>query len=274
MIEFPEASVLTNQINQHLLGKSIVHATANYSPHKFAWYNGDPDTYSRLLKNQTIQSAIQYGGMVEIRFDEISLCLAEGVRVTYVREKAKLPVKHQLLLEFSDQTYLVCTIQMYGGLWAYPSNTFENPYYLLARNAVPLTSELFSLEKFQNLAKKNTNLSLKAFLATEQRLIGLGNGVLQNILWQACLHPKTKVSSLKTLDCERLHNTIQLTLKEMILQGGRDTETSLFGEKGTYETLNTMYQKMKVCPRCGSSIQKEAYMGGSIYYCPICQPKP
>ncbi|MFA6873005.1 MAG: zinc finger domain-containing protein, partial [Bacteroidaceae bacterium] len=25
------------------------------------------------------------------------------------------------------------------------------------------------------------------------------------------------------------------------------------------------------CPRCGNQIRKEAYMGGSIYYCPTCQ---
>ncbi|MCK9356230.1 MAG: endonuclease VIII, partial [Dehalococcoidia bacterium] len=25
------------------------------------------------------------------------------------------------------------------------------------------------------------------------------------------------------------------------------------------------------CPACGTSIQKEAYMGGSIYYCATCQ---
>jgi formamidopyrimidine-DNA glycosylase len=39
-------------------------------------------------------------------------------------------------------------------------------------------------------------LSLKAALATEQRIPGLGNGSLQDILWQAHLHPKRKTNTL------------------------------------------------------------------------------
>jgi len=27
------------------------------------------------------------------------------------------------------------------------------------------------------------------------------------------------------------------------------------------------------CPACGSGLIREAYMGGNIYFCPICQPK-
>ena len=26
------------------------------------------------------------------------------------------------------------------------------------------------------------------------------------------------------------------------------------------------------CPACGSGLVREAYMGGNIYYCPVCQP--
>ena len=26
------------------------------------------------------------------------------------------------------------------------------------------------------------------------------------------------------------------------------------------------------CPGCGGAIVKEAYLGGAVYYCPVCQP--
>ena len=42
MIELPEAYTLANQLGQAFLGKTIVNATANTSPHGFAWYSGDP----------------------------------------------------------------------------------------------------------------------------------------------------------------------------------------------------------------------------------------
>ena len=29
--------------------------------------------------------------------------------------------------------------------------------------------------------------------------------------------------------------------------------------------------KEMICPACGGTIKKEAYLGGNIYYCPVCQ---
>ena len=49
MIELPEATVIAGQINRTLNGKRIREAVANYSPHKFAWYTGDPAEYHHPL---------------------------------------------------------------------------------------------------------------------------------------------------------------------------------------------------------------------------------
>ncbi len=49
MFELPEAVVLAGQINQALKGKRILKATANHSPHKFAWFTGDPAEYNQKL---------------------------------------------------------------------------------------------------------------------------------------------------------------------------------------------------------------------------------
>ena len=42
MIELPEATTLAQQINHSLVGKTVSSTIAAQSPHKFAWYNGDP----------------------------------------------------------------------------------------------------------------------------------------------------------------------------------------------------------------------------------------
>ena len=42
MIELPEAVVIARQITETLGGRRIERAVANASPHKFAWYTGDP----------------------------------------------------------------------------------------------------------------------------------------------------------------------------------------------------------------------------------------
>ena len=115
-------------------------------------------------------------------------------------------------------------------------------------------------------------LSLKAFLATEQRIPGLGNGVLQDILLLARLHPKTKIAVLSPSQWQTLYTTVVKTLTAMRDQGGRDTEKDLFGHEGGYRTLLSSKTLLEGCPECGGDVRKEAYMGGSIYTCPHCQP--
>lgn len=63
-------------------------------------------------------------------------------------------------------------------------------------------------------------LSAKAFLATEQRIPGLGNGVLQDILFRAGVHPKRAVSSLSSADQDALFGSVKTTLREMAEAGG------------------------------------------------------
>ena len=120
-------------------------------------------------------------------------------------------------------------------------------------------------------APRMEKLSAKAFLATEQRILGVGNGVLQDILYHAGIHPKRKIKTLTEAEKDLLFASIKETLTEMINKGGRDTEKDLFGNFGGYTTRVSKNTVGKPCPVCGSIIEKETYMGGSIYYCNKCQ---
>ena len=57
----------------------------------------------------------------------------------------------------------------------------------------------------------------------------------------------------------------------MVLEGGRDTQTDLYGNDGGYKTILSAKTWKNPCPRCGGTIVKEAYLGGSVYYCSECQ---
>jgi formamidopyrimidine-DNA glycosylase len=115
--------------------------------------------------------------------------------------------------------------------------------------------------------------SLKAFLATEQRIPGLGNGVLQDILLNAELHPKRKVQTLEIDEVRKLYESVVETLGKMTDQGMRNTEKDIFGNKGGYQMMLSKDTYKSPCVKCGGQIIKKAYMGGSIYYCDSCQPE-
>lgn len=114
-------------------------------------------------------------------------------------------------------------------------------------------------------------MSIKALLATEQRIPGLGNGVLQDILFKAGIHPKRKISKISELERSDLFHCLKVTLQSMADKGGRDTEKDFYGNFGGYKTLLSKNTYKNPCPNCGDTIVKEAYLGGSVYYCPTCQ---
>lgn len=272
MIELPEAILISQQINETISGKRIMNVTAEQSPHKFAGYYGDPQEYHELLSGKIIGKATGYGGLVEIEADEAIILLGDGINLRYYVEGEKPPKKHQLHIEFEDYSSIYCTVQMYGGLWAFREGTNDNKYYLVAKEKSSPLSDSFNMDYFNNLlCQCSEKTSLKAFLATEQRIPGLGNGVLQDILFNAGLHPKKKINTLIGVDKESLFNSIKTTIAKMVIYGGRDTERDLYGCFGRYKTILSKNTVGKPCPICGAIIKKETYMGGSIYYCETCQ---
>ena len=275
MIEIPEAYAISKQMNQELVGKKIEEVIAVQNPHKMAWYYEDPQDYPKKLKNKVIEKVENINGIVEISLSDTKLVFNEGIRFKYATDKKELPKKHQLLLRFEDQTYLAAFVQMYGGIFCFKDGVLTNPYYLVHKEKPNPLEKAFDFEYFKSLIDNldSDNISIKAFLATEQRIPGLGNGVLQDILWRAKIHPKRKLNSLSDEEIQTLFHAIKDSLKEMAHLGGRDTETDLYGKNGGYQTIMSKNNKEKQCPNCQGEVIKKAYMGGSIYYCENCQPE-
>ena len=274
MIEIPEAVTLSRQLTECFAGRQITRIAANISPHKFACYYGKPEFYSKIAVGKTFREARAVGGMVEAVVDEARLLFSEGTRLRYLEPGATVPQKRQFEVVFSNGSQFIATVQMYGGMGAFLQGENDNPYYLVAQQKLSPLDRRFDAGCFETLisAPGAEKLSAKALLATEQRIPGLGNGVLQDILYRARIHPKRKVGALSDSDRQRLFRAVKDTLGEMAENGGRDTETDLFGNPGRYVTIMSRNHVGKPCPACGTQIRKAAYMGGSIYFCPDCQP--
>jgi formamidopyrimidine-DNA glycosylase len=273
MIELPEAATLAAQLNEAVRGQRVSAAIAGHSPHKFAWFHGDPAGYGALLSGRNIGSATSHGGFVEIDLDGVELVLAEGVGLRLHGVGEPRPAKHQLFIELADGRTLTGTVQMYGGFYAFRTGAFDNPYLAAARAKPSPLADAFDAAHFAGLleAPGAEKLSLKALLATEQRIPGLGNGVLQDILFAAGLHPRRKVLDLSPVQRDALYAAVKDTLAQMTAQGGRDTERDLYGQPGGYRTRLSRNTVGQPCPRCGGTIRKEPYLGGAVYWCCGCQ---
>lgn len=275
MLEIPEVIVIAKQLNDTVKGKKIKKAIANSSPHKFAWFFDDPEKYNDKLCGKEIGETVAFAGRLDMNIEDVIIDFGDGVNLRFYGSDEKLPLKHQLLLEFEDDTKLVATVAMYGGIWCCePDQIKDDLYYKLAKRSLSPLSDKFDYTYFLSLFNDKTlKLSAKAFLATEQRIPGLGNGVLQDILYNAKIHPKKKVNTLTDAHKKAMFNSIKSTLNEMINGGGRNTEKDLFGNPGKYFTKLSKNTVATPCFNCGTEIKKEAYLGGSIYYCSECQEK-
>jgi len=273
MIEIPEAIVLSEQLNQTIKGKRVSKVIAAASPHKFAWYSCEPGEYDAMLAGKRIGEAAPCAGRIEIKVDDIILRFAEGINLRFYESGEKPPVKHQLMIAFEDGSALVATVAMYGGMWCIPQYAPDDgPYTKAAKEAIPPLSDQFDYTFFKSLInEKSVKMSAKAFLATEQRIPGLGNGALQDILLNAKIHPKTNMNTLTEKQLRGLFDSIKSTLAEMVRCGGRDTEKDLFGNPGGYKTKLSKNSLPYPCQNCGGTLKKEAYLGGSIYFCESCQ---
>lgn len=274
MIELPEAVTLARQLGETARGRRVTNVVAGAAPHKFAWFRGDPAAYEPLLRDKSVVAAASHGGFVEVEVEDARLLFAEGVALRWHDPGEARPPRHQLLVTFDDGSALSAGVQMYGGLWAYVAGTFENPYLEAALAAPSPLGAAFDEAHFAGLlgSPDAQKASLKAFLATKQRVPGLGNGVLQDILFEARLHPRRAVATLSVAERATLLAALTATLTAMTAGGGRDTEHDLFGHAGGYPKRMSRHTAGRPCTRCGSVIVKQSYLGGAVYICPGCQP--
>lgn len=273
MIEIPESRTLAKQAADVLAGRTVTDVFNATHPHKFTWYTGDPAAYKELLAGKKVLSAAGYGAFADLLLeDKVHVALSDGVHMRYCPAGADIPPKYQLLITFDDDSFLVFTVAMYGGINAFRGK-LDNPYYLGALSKPSPLDDRFDSAYFDRLvAGAKPNLSAKAFLATEQRIPGLGNGVLQDILFNARIHPKRKMAALGGRGLDALFGAVKSTLAEMAAAGGRDTEKDLFGNPGGYKVVLSKNTYTDPCPVCRGVVVKEAYLGGAVYYCPHCQP--
>lgn len=271
MMELPESYALSKQISKELKGKIISEVVVLKTPHKFAFFKGEVENYSEMLEGQTITGATFKGGQLEIDTEDCMIVMADGVTPRYYEDKKKYPAKHQFALMFDDETALICSIRMYGFITVCPKGSCEDEFYLSSASKENPMTKGFTYEYFKGLYDPARKLSVKAFMATEQRIPGIGNGVLQDILWEAGIDPRFKMADATEEDFKRLYDATMSVVKDMCEKGGRDTENDIFGNKGGYITQLSKNSWNEPCMKCGHLIGRANYMGGTVYFCPKCQ---
>lgn len=285
-----ENYVISNQFQKTVVGKNIVKAVVNQNPHSFVWFaleprhafcahqtsNQNAEKYEELLVGKTVdKSEVHFGAYGTFNFLYIGdRALMFNIPTRYYAKSEPLPKRHQLLLTFDDNSSLVFCGSLGGPIFLFEVDNDGLAIGYKPSGFPSVLSDDFSHDFFLTLIKNTElkSLSAKAFLATKNRIPGLDNFILHEILWEAKVNPKSKMAALTEDDFINMYAAIKKVFPEAIKTGGRDTEKDLFGSWGGYITKASKNTLGKPCKRCGDLILKEAYLGGAVYYCPSCQP--
>lgn len=275
MIELPELVVLKKQIEETLLGKEISKGIMGNSPHKFVWYNRTETEFSKLVHGRKIGHPSVRGRWLFIPLEPgYVLTFGEwGGKLLYHEKGTKVPPKFHLLLHFTDGSSLSLMIQMWGAVELYQQGEEQKRKYVKDMAPDPIDPD-FTLQYFQDLLKSllpKGKRSVKSFLTQDQIIPGIGNSILQDILFHAKLHPKHSIQKLSSEQITGLFDSIQHVINQAITQGGRNDECNLLGNPGAYKRILDSLSVGKPCPICQTIIEKNSYLGGACYFCPSCQ---
>ncbi len=282
-----ECSVISNQLQETVVGKKITNVIPNQNPHTFVWFaiepkdafSGDKELndinakqYGEYLIGKKVEKSVVYGGWNYLYIGNRILLFVIPTR--YYAKSEPLPKRHQLMLIFEDGSSLAFCGTLGGPVFLFEKDKDEFPIDFKPSTFPSVLSDEFSESFFIDFIKNTElrSLSAKAFLATKNRIPGIDNFILHEILWESKVNPKSKMVVLSENDYINMYHAIKKVFPEVIKADGLDTQKDLFGNMGRFKTKASKNTLGKPCIRCGESIVKESYLGGVIYYCPECQP--
>ena len=110
-------------------------------------------------------------------------------------------------------------------------------------------------------ALRGRRAPLKAVLLDQHRIAGLGNLLVDEVLWRSGLDPRRPSGSLDADEIARLQSMIRRRLPAMLARGGSHTGT----------ISPTMRSGLGPCPRCGRPLERTVVGGRTTVWCPAHQ---
>lgn len=135
--------------------------------------------------------------------------------------------------------------------------------------------EEFSVEYLGRIVGSR-RAQIKPLILDQKVVAGVGNIYADEILYDACLHPRRKANTLSGSEWQALHGSILKNLADGIEHRG--TTVRLYrdvrdgpGEHQDY--LRVFEQHGRPCPGCGGEVVREKVGGRPTHFCPVCQPE-
>jgi formamidopyrimidine-DNA glycosylase len=221
--------------------------------------NSSPQALGRALKGAKLRPE-RHGKWVlaRVRDGDATLVLHFGMTGLFAWEDAgSAPHRHDRLgLSFGDRELRYRNMRRFGGYW------LADERHALEQITGPLGPDALAVgEDDMRALLELRRGGAKAALMDQRLIAGLGNLLVDEILWRDRIAPQRDV---RRVDARRLHSTMRSVLEES-LEHERvpPIEGWLTGARDSREAR---------CPRCGGRLRKDTVAGRTTAWCPRCQP--
>ena len=214
------------------------------------------------LRGHTFESTRRHGKNLFVELDDGGWMLMHfGMTgsLTYFENPDDEPPHSRLLFAFENGYHLAFDdARMFGmvDLIGKPEDFLRNREL----GPDPLEMDATSFRK----RLRETKGGIKATIMNQKMLAGIGNLYSDEILFQACIHPRTSVAQLDDPTLENLHKETLRVLNTAIKQ-------EAYPQELPDSFLLSHRQEGARCPRGNGNIQKLQAAGRTAYFCPTCQ---
>lgn len=263
MPELPEVQVLKRYLDATSLHQRIEAVEV----HSQQMLEGlDARQLKEDLQGRTFESTRRHGKYLFVELDDGQwLVLHFGMTgdLQYYKDPDKEPEYDQILFQFVNGYHLAYVMTRKLG----EVRVVDVPESLIEEKKLgpDVLADDFDFEAFRQLLDHRRGM-IKSALMDQQLMAGIGNVYSDEILFQAGIHPRTKVQELDADHLRRIFDCLKEVLHVAIEHGA---EPEQFPDDYLTQYRHTDHK----CPKCGGPIERIEVAGRAGQFCPRCQTK-
>jgi len=267
MPELPEISSRAKEMQKELTGKTIKKIEVlqpkclNVSKKKFTTALAGAKLLGTTCHGKWLFTDTTKGHLL--------INMGMGGELLLVDSKS-MPEKWRIAFHFKDRTTLAVNFWWFGYTHYAAEGKLEK--HTMSAKLGPNAIDVTRAELHEMLSKRKG--AIKSFLLNQERIAGIGNAYVHDILFLAGLHPLRTIDTFTDDEIEALWNGIQKGLKPSLRKRGAFYERDLYGKRGGFKMKDILvgYREGKPCPSCGEKVVKIKTGSTSSFICPKCQP--
>ncbi|AKP66769.1 DNA-formamidopyrimidine glycosylase [Companilactobacillus ginsenosidimutans] len=272
MPEMPEVETVRRGLVEQVKNKKIVNVEILYQN----LITGNVDEFIETVTNARITNIGRRAKFLLIYLDNgytiISHLRMEGKYRVSSDESAIDKHSHAIFTLDDGQMLIYNDVRKFGRMQLWPTATLDSNKSLVKLGPEPL-SDSFTFENIKPRIVKHRK-DIKTVLLDQSVMSGLGNIYVDEVLWQAKIHPETPANHLTDEDIKIIIDCSNKEIQTAIISGGSTVRSYLDanGHKGTMQDRLKVYGKEgEPCARCGTTIEKIKVGGRGTHFCPKCQ---